>query len=417
MGIVERVKNICVSPNAEWPVIASEPASTGSLISGYAAPLAAIGAVAGLIGGTVVGRSFWFGTGVYRVPLVTGIGIAVFAFAMAIVGAFVLALVINALAPTFGGQKDSTQALKIAVYSFTPAWVAGVLQVLPSLSSLALLGGLYGLYLLYLGLPVLMKAPQDKAVAYTVVTILCTIVITAVLGMVGGAVVGVGAFGSGMLGSGMASSAPASEVTFDANSPLGKLQELGKAMEESGKKMDAAEKAGDTGAQTAAAMEALGTLLGGGRRVDPIAPDQLKPFLPETFAGMPRTNFESEKSGMVGVMVSHAQATYDDGAGRRVRLEISDSGGASGLMGLASWAAVQTSKEDDNGSERTTTVDGRLVHEKMSKSGDDEFSVVLGKRFVVSAKGTGVPLDHLKTGVGDLDLGKLEEMKDVGVQP
>ena len=86
---------------------------------------------------------------------VVGITLAVFTFVMGIVAVFVLSLVIDFLAPTFGGQKDNAQALKLAAYSYTPAWVAGVLQILPLLGVLGLLAGLYGIYLLYLGLPTL----------------------------------------------------------------------------------------------------------------------------------------------------------------------------------------------------------------------------------------------------------------------
>jgi hypothetical protein len=150
--IVDRAKNICLTPNTEWPIIAAEPTSPGTLVSTYVVPLAAIGAVAGFIGGSIVGHSSIF-LGTYRVPLFTGLVVALFSFCMAIVGVFVLSLIINALAPTFGGEQNSTQALKVAVYSYTPAWIAGVLQIIPLLGILAIFGALYGLYLLYLGLP------------------------------------------------------------------------------------------------------------------------------------------------------------------------------------------------------------------------------------------------------------------------
>src|SRR6266487_1459218 len=152
MDIVARAKNICLTPDTEWQVIAGESSPPAALISEYVVPLAAIGAVAGLIGGTLIGRSVPF-LGTYRVGLIAGIGGAVFTFVMAIVGVFVLSLIINALAPTFGAEKNSAQALKVAVYSYTPAWIAGVLQVVPLLGILAIFAALYGLYLLYLGLP------------------------------------------------------------------------------------------------------------------------------------------------------------------------------------------------------------------------------------------------------------------------
>ena len=116
-------------------------------------------------------------------------------------------------------------------------------------------------------------------------------------------------------------------------------------------------------------------------------------------------------------MVSKAEATYGDGAGKSVTLEISDTGGVSGLVGLASWAGIEGEKEDDNGSEKTHKVGGRLVHEKISKrGGSNEFGLVLGDRFLVSANGRGVGLDELKAAIGGLDLATLESMKNAGVE-
>lgn len=415
MDITTRAKNICLTPGAEWPVIAQETTPTATLITGYVMPLAAIGAVAGLIGGSLVGVGLPF-IGTYRVPITTGIAAAVFAFVMAIVGVFILSLIISALAPTFGAEKNNAQALKVAVYSYTPAWLAGVFQILPALGILGILAAFYGLYLLYLGLPRVMKCPQDKAIGYTAVVVVCAIVLTVVTGAIGGLLVAPSL--SGGLGSigGLGSVGGSDAVVFDKDSPLGKLEALGQKLEESGKKIEAAEKSGDTAGQTAAAFEALGTLLGGGRRVDPIAIDQLKPFVPETFAGLPRRSSNVEKTGLAGLMVSKAEATYSDGANKDVRLEITDTGGASGLVMLAGWAGVQGERDNDQETERTQRVNGRLVHEKVSKTGGtNEFGVVLGDRFLVSAEGDGVDLNTLKSAVSSLDLQKLESLKDVGV--
>jgi hypothetical protein len=417
MDTVTRAKNICLTPATEWPVIAAEQTPAAALLGGYVAPLAAIGAVAGLIGGSLIGFTVPFG-GTYRVPLVAGVAGAAFTFVMAIVGVFILSLVINALAPTFNGQQNSGQALKVAVYSYTPAWVAGALHVVPPLGVLAIFAALYGLYLLYLGLPRLMHCPDDKALPYTAVVVVCAIVLGFVTSAVGVAVAGAGmmttaAFSGG--GTRAASRAADDSVRFDKNSPLGKLQALGDKLEASNKKVEAAQRAGDQQGAATAAIEGFATLLGGGRRVDPIGIEQLKPFVPDTFAGLARRSLNTEKTGVAALMVSKARAAYGDGGQQRVTLEISDSGGASGLMSLASWATVREEREDDNGSERTHKVDGRLVHEKVSRGGS-EYSIVLGDRFVVEARGTGVTLPELKSAVAGLDLRGLESLKDAGVQ-
>ena len=409
MDLIQRAKNICLTPTTEWPVIATESATPGELLGGYAAPLAAIGAIAGFIGGAIIGQTLPF-LGHYRVPMVTALVGAIFTFGMALVGVFLLSLIIDALAPTFGGQKNSSQALKLAVYSYTPAWIAGVLQLFPVLGILGIFAAFYGVYLLYLGLPPLMHSPQDKSIPYTIVVLICAIVLSVVITAVGAMVIGAGMVGRGAL-------TRSNDVQFDKNSTMGKLDALGKKLDESNKKMEAAAKSGDPNAQAAAAIEGLGTLLGGGKRVDPVAIDQLKPLVPATFAGLPKTASSAEKTGLAGLMVSKAEATYGDGAEKQVTLEISDTGGVSGIMALAGWAGVEGESEDDSGSERTHKENGRLIHEKSSKNGGtNEFGVVVGDRFVVSAKGRGVDLNTLKGAVGSLDLAKLDGMKDVGVK-
>jgi hypothetical protein len=418
MDLTTRAKNILVTPNTEWPVIEQEQTSTGHLLTGYVMPLAAIGAIAGFIGGSIVGTTIPF-VGTYRAPILAGLTSAVFVFVMAIVGVLILAFIINALAPTFGGQKNSMQALKVAVYSYTPAWIAGVLNILPALGILGVLAGLYGIYLLYLGLPYLMKAPQDKAAGYTAVVVVCAIVLSIVAVSVGAIFMAPAAMaGIGSAGFGASSTASSdSGVTVDPNSALGKLEALGKSLEQSGAKMEQAQKSGDTAASTAAAFEALGTLLGGGKRVEPVSLDQLTPLVPETFAGLAKQSSNSERSGMAGIMVATAEATYGDGAGKSATLEITDTGGASGLMGLASWAGVMGERENAEVSERTERVGGRLVHRKLSKTGGtNEFAIVLGDRFMVTAKGDGVDLNALQAAVSGLNLARLESMKDVGVQ-
>ena len=180
MPMMERIKAICLKPNTEWPVIEAETTSTSDLMLGYVAPLAAIGPIASFVGGVFIGRTVPF-VGTYHVPLVSGLTLAVVSYVLSLVGIFVLSLIINALAPTFGGQKSSAQALKVAVYSYTPAWVAGVLTILTSLGILAIVAAFYGLYLLYLGLPVLMKNPKEKSAGYTIVIVICAIVLGVVI--------------------------------------------------------------------------------------------------------------------------------------------------------------------------------------------------------------------------------------------
>ena len=362
--MIERIKNICITPKTEWPVIAEESVKTASLLTGYVLPLALIGAVAGFIGGSLIGHSVPFTGITYRTPIVTGLGLAVFTVVMAVVGVFILSLIIDALAPSFGGQKSGAQALKVAVYSYTPAWLAGIFQIIPLLGLLGILAGLYGLYLLYLGLPRLMKSPEDKALGYTAVVVICAIVLAVIMSVITGVIVGAGSMASGAMSGGSSGA----EVSFAKDSAMGKLAAMGKKMEESGKAMEAAQKGGDEKAQMAAAAAAMGTLFSGGKKIDPLSIEQLKPFVPDTFAGLAKKSSSSDRSGAGGLMMAKAEASYSDDSGQKnVELEISDAGGASAMLGLASWAAVEGEKEDQYSKESTRMINGRMVHEKAAK--------------------------------------------------
>ncbi len=177
MNLVERVKRILVSPQAEWEVIDTEPTTPAELYTRYIIPLAAIGPISQIIGFSV------FGFMGYRVPIGSALTYALATYILTLIGTYLLALIIDTLAPTFNGTRSLIQALKVAAYSSTAAWVAGIFALIPALSILSILG-LYSLYLLYLGLPTLMKSPKEKAVGYTVVVILAAIVIFVIIGTI-----------------------------------------------------------------------------------------------------------------------------------------------------------------------------------------------------------------------------------------
>lgn len=181
-SLVDRVKNIIVSPKTEWPVIDAEPSTIAGIYSTYVAILAAIPAIAFAVGMLLFGISLFFVT--IRPPMTYVVTHAVINYVTALVGVYIIALIIEALAPTFGGVKDRVSAFKLAAYSYTPAWVAGILLLLPSLWPLVALVSLYCIYVFYVGLPVLMKSPADKTLGYFLAIVVAAIVIALVLGAV-----------------------------------------------------------------------------------------------------------------------------------------------------------------------------------------------------------------------------------------
>jgi hypothetical protein len=170
MDIVARVKGILLNPKAEWPVIEREPGDFASLFSSYVMYVSAIPPICFFIGTTLIGIHG------FHIGVVAGLMHAILSYVLTLVGIFVAAYVIDFLAGTFSARRDFGNAMRVAAYTPTAAWIVGVFSLLPFLGILRLLG-LYSLYLLHTGLVSLMRPPADKALMYTVVTVVCTIVL------------------------------------------------------------------------------------------------------------------------------------------------------------------------------------------------------------------------------------------------
>lgn len=180
-ALVARVKGILLQPKSEWLKIDGEFATTKSLFTRYAMILAAIGPVCSLLGGQLMPIMGM------KLSIDGAIVVALVSYGMSLLGVFLLGLIINALAPNFGGTPNKVQAMKLAVYSWTAAWLAGVFGLIPMLGILAILG-LYSFYLLFVGLPILMKVPEDKKVGYFIVTVIAGVVMYFIISAIVGAI-------------------------------------------------------------------------------------------------------------------------------------------------------------------------------------------------------------------------------------
>ena len=187
MEIIDRVKNILVSPKTEWPTIEEENAPHAKVFTTYVVLLALIPAVAAFIGYGLIGYSV-FGVRVGSISM--GISQAITQYLLMLGGIYLTAYIINVLAEKFGATKDFDRAFSLVAYSYTPMFVAGVFYILPKLSWLAGLAGLYGLYLLYIGLQPMMKVPAEKNTSYFVVSLIVTIAVSVVLSLILGGILG-----------------------------------------------------------------------------------------------------------------------------------------------------------------------------------------------------------------------------------
>lgn len=172
MDIVARAKGLLMTPLQEWGIIAAEPADTATLFKSYVIPLAAVPAVAGLLGTMLMGGGLL-------------IGATLVGYVLALVGIFVLAKIIEVLAPRFGGPADPSAALKLAAYAPTASWVGGAFMILPFIGWIpALAGGLYSLFLFYVGTPVVMRIPRERVMGFALSVVLVAMLVNILIGAV-----------------------------------------------------------------------------------------------------------------------------------------------------------------------------------------------------------------------------------------
>ena len=175
MNAALRAKAILSDPSAEWTRIEKESGDAAYLLSSYVAVLALIPAVFGFIGACVVG-AIVPDVGLVRASIMDGLFGAVFGYVVTCATVLALGLLIRVLAPMFSGRADFDSSFKLAVYAYTPVWLAGISLLAPGLRFLGLIG-FYGAYILWTGLPQLIKTPERKVLRFTAVIVVCGFVL------------------------------------------------------------------------------------------------------------------------------------------------------------------------------------------------------------------------------------------------
>lgn len=386
-ALLQRVLDILMRPRETWLQINAEDGNPARIYLGYLVFLAAIPAVAGFIGYSLIGVGA-FGISV-RVPVVQGLVSMVVGYVLSLAMVYVLALIANMLAPRFQAQQDMRSAFKLVAYASTAGMLGGVFSILPSLAMLGLLAALYSVYLIYSGIPVLMKAPQEKAVGYTAALVVCGILAGIVVGLATSLVTpGARGLGAGMAGMGdtgsVAMKVPGTDIKIDT----GRLEEASRKMEE-------AQAKGDTQAAAKAATEMMGAALGG-KGGEPFAPKLLRDTLPERVGDLPRTAIEARSESAMGMQFTHvsAQYTHED---KELEIQIQDLGAVPALrMAMAGWATTTAESENADEVERIYRQGDTTIKESYRKDGSSsDVALMLPNGVMVQAYGR-LPVEDLK---------------------
>jgi Yip1 domain len=180
MNLIERVKNILVTPKTEWEVINGETATPMSLLTSYVIFLALIPAGCSLLAGILFAGAWGIKYYIFG---------AIISYVLSIVVYFAYTYALDLLATAFGSEKNINKSAQVAAYSCTASYIAGILNFIPFLSILTALAGFaYSAYLMYLGVGPLKKTPEDKKVVYVLVVIVIVIaayfIVSAILGAI-----------------------------------------------------------------------------------------------------------------------------------------------------------------------------------------------------------------------------------------
>lgn len=167
-GLFARIWGILTRTEEEWEIIDGERTSIARLIFGYACLLALIRPLAEIPQNVMM--IHWTAAPTIEITLMR--------YVASVFEAFLVGLIINGLAPTYHGEKNLVQAMKLSVYSFTPGWIVGLIYIIPVPGFLAAIAALYGLYILCLGIPTIMKSAKDETVGYFVGVAFSAIVIS-----------------------------------------------------------------------------------------------------------------------------------------------------------------------------------------------------------------------------------------------
>ena len=200
MELFERIKTLLFNPKEEWTIIEAENAHHSKVVVGHLLILALIPAVAIFV------NHYWTWTealakatepysrnGVISPEIIErikaqfpfdakmGIIWAVQQLILILGGAYIAAVVINALSDQFGSAKDFDRTFSLVAYSYTPLCIAGILYIYNPFAWLVPYAGLYGLYLLYTGLDIQLKPPAEKRTVCFIISLIAVIAVWVIL--------------------------------------------------------------------------------------------------------------------------------------------------------------------------------------------------------------------------------------------
>lgn len=179
---ISNAKSIVFNQDAEWSRMMAEESERQSLIR-YGITLTIVAYV------LLFALTFLFSMAISTIVPFSAMHMmtsVIVQFALAVASIYIVPQILAALAPSFGGENNSLNALKLYVFASTPIWLGSAVAVIPVLGWLVAFAGLlFGAYLFWKHFEQAMSIPTDKKIPYLIVSVIILAVVYFVIGGIG----------------------------------------------------------------------------------------------------------------------------------------------------------------------------------------------------------------------------------------
>jgi Yip1 domain len=168
--MIQHAFGLLVRPSAQWQTIADLPPSSFRTLLLYPCLLAILPAVAWYYGTSQVGWTVGDHGDTIKLTVASARQISIL-FYLGMVGCVaVIGYFIHWMSDTYGADSSLTKGIVITGLTSTPLFIAGLVGFYPLLWVDLLIGVAavsWSVYLLYLGIPIVMKIPEERGFLFS----------------------------------------------------------------------------------------------------------------------------------------------------------------------------------------------------------------------------------------------------------
>lgn len=175
----EKLKKLLTQPQKTWHDIAQETNSVKQIFKEQLLYIALVPVLTSFVSDVIIGVEMFEKT--HRKPFYSSLVNSFLYYISILLLITILSIALKIIANLFDLKVNFEKAFKLVNYSFYPILLFSVISLIPGSSFL--IAGLivYSLYVFYIGLPILIKNPEDKSIVFSTLMVGLLIVLTIIL--------------------------------------------------------------------------------------------------------------------------------------------------------------------------------------------------------------------------------------------